>query len=129
MGVSSDGMLSFGFEVGGEDEPPAWMADYEDFDDFLCAKGGLPINSGYAERKPVIDACPAELYRFCSWEYPMYILGVRGAEHCVNRGYTKEINAAELTVDQAKINAFKTWCNANEIEWQEPKWLLCSMYG
>jgi len=129
MGISSDGILYFGFEVGGEDEPPQWMEDFEDFDDFICAKAGLPINAKYEKRKPVIEACPADLQQFCSYEYPMYILGVRGAEHRVARGFTKEINVAELAVDQAKIDAFKAWCEANDIEWQEPKWLLCSMYG
>lgn len=35
----------------------------------------------------------------------------------------------ELAVNPAKINAFKGWCPSNDIEWQEPKWLLCRMYG
>jgi hypothetical protein len=126
MGISSDGMLYFGFPVGGEDEVPEWMVD---FDDFLCAKAGLPINAKYEQRKPVIETCPADLYRFCAWEYPMYVLGVRGAEHRAARGYIVEIGTSELAVDQAKIDAFKTWCIANEIEWKEPKWLLCSIYG
>lgn len=129
MGVSSDGMLYFGFQVGGEEERPEWLGEYEDFDDWLVGQSALPEDAPYEERKKVIEACPAELQLFCSYDYPMYILGIRDAEHCVNRGYLKEIGAAELAVEPAKIEAFKTWCAGQGIEWQEPKWLLCSMYG
>jgi len=129
MGVSSDGILYFGFQVGGEEELPEWMDGFEDFDDFLVTKAGLPDNAAYAERKPVINSCPAELQLFCSYDYPMYVLGMRGAEHRAYRGDIVEIGATELTVSQEKIDAFKAWCVAHGIEWQEPKWLLCSMYG
>jgi len=127
MGFSSDGMLCFGFQVGGEDEKPEWLEGFEDFDDFICSD--VPANAGWKERKVVRDACPADLFVFCSYDYPMYILGVRGAEHCASRGYIVEVGPKELTVEPAKIEALKAWCEANKIEWQEPKWLLCSMYG
>lgn len=132
MGVSSDGMLYFGFQVGGEDEAPEWLENTEDrdFDTFLIERAGMSYGgTPYDERKKVIDSCPADLGLFCSYDYPMYVLMVRGAKHRVSRGHLKEIGAAELAVDQAKIDAFKEWCETNGIEWQEPKWLLCSMYG
>lgn len=129
MGVSSDGMLYFGFQVGGEEERPEWMAEHEDFDDFLAAKAGLPEDAPYEERSKVVKACPAELNLFCSYDYPMYVLAVRDAEHRVARGGIKEIGPKELEVAPEKIAAFKAWCEANDIEYQEPKWLLCSLYG
>ncbi len=129
MGVSSDGILYFGFQVGGEEELPEWMGEHEDFDDFLAEKAGLAPDAPYEERRKIEKACPAELQLFCSYDYPMYVLGIRDAEHRVNRGYLKEIGAKELTVDADKIAAFKAWCEANGVEYQEPKWLLCSMYG
>lgn len=128
MGISSDGVMYFGFQVGGEDEKPEWMGDFDDFDDFLASKAGLD-DAPYEERRKVIEACPAELQLFCSFDYPMYVLGVRGAEHRAYRGDIVEIGAAELTVPQEKIDAFKAWCEANSIDYAEPKWLLCSMYG
>ena len=129
MGVSSDGMLYFGFEVGEEDQKPDWLEDYDDLDDFIVAKSGLPDDAPYEARRKVIEACPAELQLYCSYDCPMYILGVRGAEHCVSRGYTEEINIRSLAVDPDKIHALKAWCDQHGIEWQQPKWLLCSMYG
>lgn len=127
MGISSDGILYFGFEVGGEEEPPEWMDGHEEFADFLIAKAGLPEDSPYEVRKRIEDECPVELQMHCSFDYPMYILGVRGAEHRAHRGFVVEID--DLTVPQEKIDAAKAWCEANKIEWEEPGWLLCSMYG
>lgn len=129
MGISSDGVLYFGFQVGDEDERPEWMGEFEDFDDWLCNKAGLAEDAPWEERKPIIDGCPAELQLFCSYDYPMYVLGVRDAEHRAYRGDIVEIGTAQLAVEDEKIAAFKAWCEANGIEYQEPKWLLCSMYG
>jgi len=45
MGISSDGVLYFGFQVGGEEEMPEWLPPAEDeeksgermdFDDWVC---------------------------------------------------------------------------------------------
>jgi hypothetical protein len=129
MGVSSDGILYFGFQVGGEDEKPEWLGEFDDFDHFIVAKAGIAEDAPYEERSKVIKSCPAELQLFCSYDYPMYVLGVRDAEHRAYRGDIIEIGAAQLAVDQSKIDAFKAWCASNGIEYQEPKWLLCSMYG
>src|ERR1700722_11828043 len=136
MGISSNAMLYFGFPVGDCDEPPTFLEnrEHEDgyteaFDDLICERAGFPADAEYKTRKLVIDACPAELQSYCSYEWPMFLLCVRGAEHLVRRGYTAEITTENLTIEPAKIAAFKAWCEANGIEWQEPKWLLCSMYG
>lgn len=137
MGISTDAMLYFGFVVGNEDEPPDWLPDGDEsegegrmeFDDFVALKAGVPADAEYGVRRDAVKLCPAEMQLFCSYDYPMYILGVRGAGHVVHRGYFKAIDAAALAVDPEKIAAFKTWCEANSIPYEEPQWLLCSMYG
>jgi hypothetical protein len=129
MGISSDGVLYFGFQVGGDGERPEWMGEFEDFDDWLCNKAGLTEDAPWEERQPIIHGCPAELQMFCSYNYPMFVLGVRGAEHRAYRGDIVEIGTAQLAVEDEKTAAFKAWCETNGIEYQEPKWLLCSMYG
>jgi hypothetical protein len=128
MGISSDGILYFGFQVGGDEELPEWMEDYEEFDEFLLAKAGLPLDTSWQESKAIREACPVDLQTYCSYDYPMYILGIRGAEYRAHRGYVVEIGA-EMAVPQDRIDAAKSWCEANGIEWHDPKWLLCSMYG
>lgn len=128
MGVSTNGMLYFGFQIGDEDEKPEWLEGFDDFDDFLVAKAGLS-DAPYEDRAKVIHECPADLHTFCSYDYPMHILGLRSAGYVVHRGYTVEIDPAKLAIDQSKIDALKAWCAANGIKWQEPKWLLCSLWG
>lgn len=130
MGVSSDGMLYFGFLVAEEDvELPKWMEGYDYFDYFVLEKAGVSKEAPYEERSRVIEACPAELQTFCSYDYPMYVLAVRGVSKIVSRGKSLEITADDLQVPQQKIDEFKKWCEASGIKYEEPKWLLCSMLG
>jgi hypothetical protein len=133
MTISSDAMLYFGFIAGEEDEPPEWLYDEEgnlkDFDDLILDLAGVDPNISYAKRKPIIDACPAELQTYCSYDYPMYILAIRGYSHVAKRGHTEEISVESLSVRPEAIENFKDWCNQNKIEYRQPRWFLCSMYG
>lgn len=134
MGVSSDGLLLFGFSVGDDDKPPDWLFDPEDedadaleFDDFVCGISDLPADAPYEARKAFIDACPAELVLYCSYDYPMYVLTVRGTTKRAYRGDLNEVG--DLTVEPERIAAFKAWCETNDIPYEEPKWFLASMYA
>jgi hypothetical protein len=134
MTISSDGILYFGFLVGEDEEPPEWLGEDDegnpkDFDDFVCELANLSEDTKYEERHRMIDNCPAELQMYCSYDYPMYVLGVRGCEYRVNRGFTKILTADMLIIDRAKIEKFEEWCKQNKIEYKEPRWYLCSMYG
>lgn len=129
MGISSDGVLVFGFPVGGEDEAPDWLIDEEgetiDFDDLIA--GPYEPGCDYKARRVLVDACPADLTLFCSYDYPMYLLTVRGTELRAARGDMVDVDSLDVPAD--KINAMKAWCVEKGIEWQEPKWRLVSMYG
>lgn len=132
MVVSSYAMLCFGFTVGTYDDPPEWLmidGDHIDFECFICKVAGLSDNHDYETYKLAINDCPAELHMYCSYDYPMLILSPKGCEFRVSIDYTKEISEQSLKVDQYKIDAFKAWCEKNNIEYKEPKWLLCSMTG
>lgn len=128
MSVSSDGVLYFGFPIGEDDQMPDFMGETEYFDDWLDAKAGLE-DASYEVRDANREACPADLMIYCSCDYPMYFLAVRGCALRANRGDAKEVMSEFLAVPSEKIAAFKGWCEANEIPYQEPKWFLCSMYG
>lgn len=129
MSVSSDAILVFGFPVGREDEVPEWLIDVDgeeiDFDDFVC--GPYEIDCDYSARRAKLGSCPADLTLYCSYDYPMFILGVRGTETRVAHGDFSEISS--LDVPAEKISAFKSWCELSGIPYEEPKWLLVSMYG
>src|ERR1019366_703573 len=134
MGVSNDAQLVFGFAFDEEDKPE-FLGEFDDLDDYLVDKAfphlsvDGPDRLLYEKRRPIIEACPAVIERHCSYDYPMYILAVRGTRIWANRGYTEVITPEKLVVAPEKITAFKTWCEENDIEYQEPQWLLCSMNG
>lgn len=141
MSISSDGQLIFGFEIGEEDEKPDFLFDEDgeeiEFDDFICNLAGLTewhpdlpnADEIWEKRSQAIKSCPVDLATHCSYDYPMYILAVRGERFTAWRGHTVEIDTDLLKVSEDSITAMKEWCGRNNIEFKEPKWLLCSMYG
>jgi len=128
MGISNTAKLVFGFEVGGEDEPPAWLGEDQEFSEFLSEKLGIPTND-YKARWTAEAACIVDLDQHCSDSYPMYILTIRACTKTAERGYLTEIDPSSLIVPEEKIAEFKAWCEGYDIPYQEPKWLLCSMNG
>lgn len=132
MGTSTDAILCFGFPVGEEDQPHEWLEDCEgDFDKFLNKLSGMPEygepGHSFDDQRKFRESCPAEMVMHCSYDYPMYILCVQGTETRAWRGSPKEV--PNLYVYEGDISAFKSWCEANEIEYQDPKWYLCRYVG
>lgn len=129
MGVSSNGILVFGIDLG--EEEPDFLEGQDGFDSYLNGLSGLPswgeAGHSFKDQQAFRDSCPADMTLYCSYEYPMFILSVRGTETTVYRGSVEEITSLE--VDAEKVAAFKAWCAERGIEGQEPKWLLVSMYG
>lgn len=132
MGVSTDAILVFGIPVGEEDEHPEFMGNFDDFDDYLDSLSGLPQygEPGYSSkaRQEFHDKCPADLVWHCSYEYPMYILAVRGTEIRAYRGDEVEITPEKLVVPETKLAEFRAWIAERGIQ-DEPRWYLCSMWG
>ena len=130
MGVSSNGILVYGINF--DEEPPEFIEAFDnDFDDYLNSLSGLPEygqpGHDFAAQRAFRETVPADMTMYCSYEYPMYILAVRGTETVVHRGYVKDIESLEVPAD--RVEAFKAWCIDRGIQNPEPKWLLCSMYG
>lgn len=137
MGTSTNGILVFGFNVCDEDDEPLpdLLDGYEDFDDLVRDEAGIPEwtenrPDGYFETvRQALAECPVTLVMHCSYNYPMYILAINGTKKTAHRGYPQEITQEELSVSAESIEKAKAWCAAHGIEWQEPKWLLCSLWG
>lgn len=131
MGVSTDGILVFGIDLG--EEIPEFLESYDgDFDLFIDENSGLPTSGPLRDYKKLSenrDAFPIEMTRYCSYEYPMYILGVKGKHYQVDRGDVVVVNTEDLTVRPDQIETLMDFCEQHNIEWQEPKWLLVSMWG
>lgn len=129
MGISSDGILVFGIDLG--EEQPEFMGECDGFDDYMDSQNGLPqwgeVGHDWDATHAFRNSYPASMTLHCSYDYPMHILAVPGTETTAYRGSPKEIEF--LSVSDEKVDAFKAWCVEHGIEDPEPKWLLASMYG
>lgn len=125
MGTSTDAILVFGFQLEDEDATPEFMGDFDDFDEYLDDLNGL-VGRDYPTRSAARESCPADMTMHCSYDYPMYILSMRGTATRAWRGTPREIDS--LGVDPSKVDEFKAWAAERGIE-GEPKWILCSMWG
>jgi hypothetical protein len=130
MGVSSDGILVYGVDLG--EEIPAFLEEYDgDFNEYLENRSGLPkygeTGHDFGKHNEYPKAFPIDLTSYCSYEYPMHILSVRGTEHRAYRGYTVPIKS--LDVPRDKVAELISFCAEVGIENPEPSWLLVSMYG
>lgn len=136
MSVSTDGILVFGIDLG--EERPDFLYDEEneeelEFDDYLYSLSGLPQwgepDFNWDFMRDYLKDQRVDMTLHCSYNYPMFILSVRGTEHRNSRGTPTEIEVSDLKVSQEDIEALKKFCEDHDIEWQEPKWYLVSMWG
>jgi len=132
MGISSDGILVFGYDLG-EEEPEFLQEEdengdllYEGFDDYIFQKYGDGTHK-YAWQ--FAETFPIAMTMHCSYDYPMYILSLRRTETSASRGSPVKIEGAlEVTPDEIallKDFAKKHFMNFDE----EPSWFLCSIMG
>ncbi len=149
MGVSTDAIPAFGFDLGDEEDSslasrfgePEKGDDEEsfDFDEWIARKAGAiyPVgHSGikspkyeeyWAKRNAAIAACPVEVITHCSYDYPMYFLAIRGSESRARRGYPQRV--ADSDPSPEMIIAMRSFCDVHGIAWQEPAWHIFSMWG
>ena len=154
MGTSTDGQICYGIAFEEEFEFP-WDGDYDDIDEWWIygvhgykpsfelydSDGGYldgrepskeETSRYYDERRAFAEAhpLPVELVTHCSYDYPMYILAVKGSLISNSRGFPVEIAPSSLSVADADRQALLRFCVDHGIEHDdEPKWLLTSMWG
>ena len=130
MGQSPYARLIFGFVVGTDDEPPAFLADHNDsVDEYILAKAGLEDSTDWKLRNRVVGECIADVEHIGYHEMPDFVLCVRGLCHSVEWSETKLITPELLRVDPAKVAEFRRWCDENGTPWQEPGWLMSAYLG
>lgn len=151
MGVSTDAILAFGFNIADEDEMPEKLAaaghdpeeydGYFDFDLVVAREVGLTeptgpyesnkeLYSAYFEAKrKAAAAYPLDVIAHCSGECPMRFLAVRGTEVNASRGNPVRLTDYFPLITVEQIRAMRDFCERYEIEWQEPGWHLFSMWN
>lgn len=111
MSISNDAILIFGIELPEDDERGSnfWWS---------------------MEEKLVLAGSKISLVQHCSYDYPMWIIGLRDSEHMAWRGEPKHISLEAFTLlDLNPIEEMKEFCDKYEIKWTDPAWLLCTMNG
>lgn len=150
MGVSTNAILAFGFDLG-EDLPEALvLAGSEDPDEGDDERGSFdfetwvkrnrcdakePDHGDYSRDWPeyweacrqAVRAVPFDLIAHCSYDFPMRFLAARGTQATAHRGSPEPVTFAEATPEQ--VAAMRAFCGEYGIEWQEPRWHIFSMRG
>lgn len=146
MGVSTDAILAFGFDLGDEDDgtlAERFSAEEDgddfDFDDWIAKQAGAIYPAGHAgidspeyvsyseKRNAALAACPVEVITHCSYDYPMHFLALRGTEARAWRGHPRSVQTEPPQPE--RISAMRAFCEEHGIEWQEPQWHIFSMWG
>jgi hypothetical protein len=155
MGISSDGQLWFGIEIGECLDDEEFFSsealeviqkkredgdlDIEEILPRLCGwdkeyvndfrdKNGLDYwdsRDEFMKKQRIGDVF---IGMHCSYDYPIYFVAIKSFSS--SRGYAEKIEHKDLMVSQQEINEFKTVCKRIGIEGEvEPSWHLTSMYG
>ena len=127
MGVSTDAMLCYGFEVeeGSEDHRLVEQAMYG-YDNYE--------GNNHAEKarlKALSDGVDERIVTHCSDECRMYIVCAKGSDTLAWRGSPKEINVDELA-DRFMgpyERDIRGTCDLLGITFKPCSWLLCSYWG
>ena len=143
MGVSNDAILAFGFSL--EERPECLDIDgknYENFSDMVIDLELKEPNDSfeypndnnspewgkyYEDIKKIKENCPLELIWFCSYEYPMYFIALKGTKIQANRGYTELASMRNISAED--MDKLKDFCKKYSIDFKEPNWFLFSMNG
>lgn len=78
------------------------------------------------------DASPVEIVMHCSYDYPMYILALKGTHLFASRGTPKKVNFERLNslVTEEKLAEARKFCAEYGLpEFYGADWLLFSMWG
>ena len=148
MGVSTDAILFYGFEIDENFEWPKGFVDedekWPDLDEFLLFQDdfpGYPENATSTERGKYFEYraktlkrlkfdCPVEIDYHCSSDYPIWFIAAKGSIIRANRGWSQTFKP---NVDLIPINSpdyrIELWCKNNGIPFKELKWHLASCWN
>lgn len=146
MGVSTDGILFYGILLDedidykfqnyyDEDTSEDIEVDWEEY--YAKQVGVIPPKEEYDDTNPgdyqkfwkesreAVAESHCEIGVHCSFDYPMYYVAVK--EFRNSRGFSTEIS--DLSVTYNLVEKLKSFCKIMEIEYQDPKWYLVSVWG
>jgi hypothetical protein len=144
MGVSTNALIAFGFDLG--EELPEKMqelfigGDGFDFDKVVVIDTGIfapaeeysdATKEVYSEHWAAVrearERFPITIEEHCSGDYPMFFLAIARTVQSARRGCPEVMRKQEITEQQ--ITELRNFCVRWGIDWQEPDWYLFSYWG
>jgi len=82
----------------------------------------------WGAKREVLARVNVELVSHCSYEYPMYILGIKESERTAYRGSPEKLGSTIEAKPEWRLT-LKDFCDRFDIKFEEPQWILASIYG
>lgn len=149
MGVNTDAILCYGFQVRNEDGEiaegyPYWLnssenddespgdSDFYDFESFVLYHYAPKLTREdpeyYTKIRKIFEDVGVTLVCHCSSEYPMCIVAAKDSEITAYRGNPKELGSV-ITSEFAWFRILVDFCIKTGIHFYEPCWILASDWG
>lgn len=112
MGVSTNAILFYGIDLGGEDP---------DIEDIVYD----------SEKGEYIDSKFVGVGKHCSGSYPMHYVYIKASRITACRGYPEVIHGGNTKRSSGNPwwdMQIKTFCEEHNLPYEEPRWLLCSYW-
>lgn len=148
MGVSTNGILFFGFEFFNPEEDTLtvpWLEDDpegdQDWMSFVALRMGVPPppatyegneaawRTFWEQGRTVIAQSGCMIDVHCSGSFPLWYVCVRNHRYQAGRGYLETIDPASLVATSGEIEQLRQFCTAADIPWQPPAWHLASYWS
>lgn len=88
------------------------------------------LDQTYKDKRRVLEASPIEIIFHGTADYAEQIVAVKGTVKRAWLGDPVELEESDLwTPEVFKLESAKNFCEAHNIPFAHPTWLLCSYYG
>jgi hypothetical protein len=145
MGQSASGSLVFGIDLGdAENLPEEFLARFNEDDGVdinvligleanMCPRPDLPYDSPEDKawrlrRDEKKKTYPLDLVIYVSYDYPAYVLAVKGTEQGFEWDCAEPIKFPLPAVTIGEKTALQDFCDRYGIKYKEPAWLLVARY-
>lgn len=149
MGVSTDGILFFGIEIG--DHKP-WGDDDDDWEDVVAKAAGIEkpadaypdegdhsleaeairvkCNAWFVAKWKAVEAFwSVDVGFHCSSDDPMWYVAVKRLRWIARRGYPEKIPSDLGNPTSTEMNDMRRLVGILGCKWEEPTWWLVSLWG
>lgn len=139
MGIDSDGILAYGYDLGelyDLDTPEEYEGDKTQYIEDLLLKELAGFTDKWSKgdetffdrKREAEKQIGVEIILHCSYDYPMYILAAKGSETRAWRGSPKVIKSLVAYQEwDDNLNKAKAVLGIDNLD--EPAWILSSIMG